>query len=110
MHVLIADDHALFRKALTMLVGKIDDGATCEGVGSVEELKQVCVNRQFDVVLLDIGLPDFDWPEQIDESNRVLGHAASSSSQEVRMYPTCVPHYALAHQATCPRQNQKKSR
>ncbi|GAB4125436.1 MAG: hypothetical protein Fur0040_07710 [Sideroxydans sp.] len=58
VRVLIADDHALIRKGLKQLLDDTDDlRVTGEAETGMEAIK-LALSGQFDVILLDISMPD----------------------------------------------------
>lgn len=58
IRVLIADDHPLFREALTQIVLDVDAAAQCSEAETVEQAVRCVVTEDgFDLVLLDLGLP-----------------------------------------------------
>lgn len=58
LRVLIADDHPLFREAMTQVVRLVDAGVRCAEAATLEQaLSLLNGDDQFDVVLLDLGLP-----------------------------------------------------
>ena len=63
IHVLIADDHALFRSGLKALLEKESDfrvvGETGDGLATVEAV----ADQQVDVLLLDITMPGMPGPK-----------------------------------------------
>ena len=57
-HVIIADDHPLFRDALKQTLGSALPGAAITEVGSVEKLLEaLSQNANADLVLLDLKMP-----------------------------------------------------
>lgn len=60
LHVVIADDHDLFREGLRQLLGSVEDievvGEACTGRQAVELVDQ----HRPDVVLMDISMPEMD--------------------------------------------------
>jgi DNA-binding NarL/FixJ family response regulator len=58
VHILLVDDHVLFRDGLAMLLGPLRPGLLTSHAGSVEEaLSLVDVGPAPDMVLMDLGLP-----------------------------------------------------
>ena len=72
IRVLIVDDHAVVRQGLRRILGEakgIEVGA--EAANGIEALKKIS-NERFDVVLLDISMPEkngLDTLKQIIEGN-----------------------------------------
>lgn len=58
MHLLIIDDHTLFREGLTALIHRDKSDANVVGVGSLLEAQEVAQNNKFDFVLLDLKLDE----------------------------------------------------
>ncbi|MDA3920436.1 MAG: response regulator transcription factor [Salinisphaera sp.] len=57
-NILIADDHPLFRAALSQAVSQALDEPAVKPVGSVEELNGVLASgEEFDLLLLDLNMP-----------------------------------------------------
>lgn len=58
LRVLIADDHPLFREAMTQVVRLVDADAECTEAATLEQaLSLLNGDDRFDLVLLDLGLP-----------------------------------------------------
>jgi DNA-binding NarL/FixJ family response regulator len=58
-HLLIADDHPLFRLALVQALRDVVEDATVSEAGTLEEARTVLATRSdVDLVLLDLHLPD----------------------------------------------------
>ncbi|MFZ6765584.1 response regulator [Undibacterium sp. Di26W] len=58
MHILIIDDHALFREGLALLLhGLLPDVETTEAGSCEQAFEQLRQGEDVDLVLLDIGLP-----------------------------------------------------
>jgi len=57
MHVLIVDDHPLFRKGVQALLAELDASVTTTGAGSIEDALSVIDRTEVDMVLLDLKLP-----------------------------------------------------
>jgi DNA-binding NarL/FixJ family response regulator len=57
--VLIIDDHPLYRKALLEIVGGLEKSVNSYEAASISEaLESISSNAEFDLVLLDLNLPD----------------------------------------------------
>lgn len=57
-HILIADDHPLFRIALTQAIGLAFPGGQIDQAGSIDEVQQVMQREQgYDLLLLDLHMP-----------------------------------------------------
>ncbi len=61
MHILLVDDHTLFREALFHVLNQLDNSVFILEAGNAEEAAQlVSRTRNLDLVLLDIDLPGVD--------------------------------------------------
>ena len=58
IRVLVVDDHIIVRQGLRMIMEEEPDMEVAGEAGSAEELMQKMVESEWDVVLLDITLPD----------------------------------------------------
>ena len=58
IRVLVVDDHVIVRQGLRMIMEEEPDMELAGEAGSAEELMQKMVESEWDVVLLDITLPD----------------------------------------------------
>jgi DNA-binding NarL/FixJ family response regulator len=58
MKVLIADDHAVVRKGLIQIISELPGGVDVEEACCGKDVVQKTQKRLFDVVVLDISLPD----------------------------------------------------
>jgi len=78
IRILIADDHALFRGGLRLLLESCGDMKIAGEVGTGRETLAACRKGKVDIVLLDINMPDIDGIEvlnrlrEIDSSIRVM--------------------------------------
>jgi len=61
LHILVAEDEALNILYLRRLLGR--DGHTISGVGTGTEAVKACQQQDFDLVLMDIGLPELNGME-----------------------------------------------
>jgi two-component system, NarL family, nitrate/nitrite response regulator NarL len=61
MHILLVDDHTLFREALLHVLNQLDDNVFILEAANAEEAAQlVSRSRSLDLILLDIDLPGVD--------------------------------------------------
>jgi len=62
MHILLVDDHTLFREALLHVLNQLDEQVVVLEAADVSEAKQLILHhsRNLDLVLLDIDLPEVD--------------------------------------------------
>ena len=61
MHILLVDDHTLFREALLHVLNQLDVQVVVLEAANVEEAAQLISHtRNLDLILLDIDLPGID--------------------------------------------------
>jgi two-component system, NarL family, nitrate/nitrite response regulator NarL len=61
MHILLVDDHTLFREALLHVLTQLDTKVVVlEAANALEAAQLIAHTRNLDLVLLDIDLPDMD--------------------------------------------------
>ena len=61
MHILLVDDHTLFREALLHVLNQLDDKVFILEAANAEEAAQIVSrSRNLDLILLDIDLPGVD--------------------------------------------------
>jgi DNA-binding NarL/FixJ family response regulator len=70
IRVLLVEDHAAFREALAFLLGRESDLEVVAQAGSLTEARGALPGGNFDVAVLDLGLPDGDGRELIGELRR----------------------------------------
>src|ERR1700757_2622590 len=63
LRILIADDHEVMREGTRLLIERQPGWEVCGVAGTGREAVQRTVALQPDVVVLDMGLPDFDGLE-----------------------------------------------
>jgi DNA-binding NarL/FixJ family response regulator len=63
MKILIVDDHVLFREGLVSLLSVQPDITIVDEVGTAQEAVEKALELKPDLILMDIGLPDFDGLE-----------------------------------------------
>lgn len=65
--VLIVDDHAVLGKGLSMLLNAQEDMEVCGQAGTAKEALKMCQEKDPQVILLDLSLPDQQGHEIIPE-------------------------------------------
>ena len=58
MNILLVDDHGIFREGMALLLKSLDPGITVAHARSARECLDKAATEIFDLVLLDLGLPD----------------------------------------------------
>ncbi len=74
--VMLVDDHADFRHLMTALVDREPDLEVVAQAGSLAEARQHCTEVEFDVAVLDLGLPDGNGAELIGDVREFNASAA----------------------------------
>lgn len=71
MHILLVDDHPLFREGMSMLLHSLLDNVSTMEAGSCEEaLEKLASTDQVDLMLIDIGLPGMSGLEGLSVVRR----------------------------------------
>lgn len=65
LNVLIVDDHAIFREGLKMILSDTPDMHVAGEAGTSNEALKLAREKRFDLVLLDISMPDRDGLETL---------------------------------------------
>ena len=60
MNILIVDDHDVIRQSLAMIIGSEFPKADCRKVTNAEECIDILRKENFDLLILDMNLPDMD--------------------------------------------------
>lgn len=68
--MLVADDHPMFRAAMTMAIRVIDPGARIVEAATMREVEAMVRQDRFDLILLDLHLPDGDGLEALMVARR----------------------------------------
>lgn len=64
-HVLLADDHLMFREGLKQLLNSVDDIRITADVSNGDDVLTILAKESFDLVLLDLNLPGIHDEELI---------------------------------------------
>jgi DNA-binding NarL/FixJ family response regulator len=67
IRVLLVEDHAAFREALAFLLNREPDLEVAAQAGTLAEAREALSDGNFDVAVIDLGLPDGDGRELIGE-------------------------------------------
>ena len=68
MKVLIADDHALFRDGLSMLLEKIDPKSVIFQAANFSQAQKILNDeKKVDLVIMDLDMPDMNWEDGLQE-------------------------------------------
>lgn len=70
MNILIVDDHAVVRSGVKQFLAGADEGARVEEADSGQGAVTLAAEKEWDLVLLDIGLPDLDGMEVLRRIKR----------------------------------------
>jgi DNA-binding NarL/FixJ family response regulator len=65
--LLLVEDHASFRQTLALVFDQEPDFEVVAQAGTVEEARQVMENREADLAVVDLSLPDGEGVELIEE-------------------------------------------
>jgi DNA-binding NarL/FixJ family response regulator len=71
LKIIIADDHAILRAGLTQIINREVDMKVVAEVGSGEELISKIMETDFDLVILDVGLPGRSGIETLKEIRKI---------------------------------------
>lgn len=75
MHVLLVDDHALFREGLALLLRQLNDAIAVHHAGSVAQaLERAAELATLDLVLLDLNMPRLSGREAVAAVRQQLDH------------------------------------
>lgn len=84
--MLVVDDHGLILEGICRLVGKIPEVVVANAVTSGKEAAKLIAERDYDIYILDVGLPDisgFDLITQIRELNENARIIVNTMHEEI---------------------------
>ena len=84
--MLVVDDHSLILEGICRLVGKIPEVVVVNAVTSGKEAAKLIAERDYDIYILDVGLPDisgFDLITQIHELNENARIIVNTMHEEI---------------------------
>lgn len=67
IRILLVDDHGIFREGAALLIKSLDQSIDVEHARSARDCLNLLARTRFDLVLLDLGLPDKPGFEAIDD-------------------------------------------
>jgi DNA-binding NarL/FixJ family response regulator len=70
LRIILADDHAVVRKGIKQILSEAFGGATFGEAGNIHELREVIGGEEWDILILDLAMPDGNGLEilkQIDK-------------------------------------------
>jgi DNA-binding NarL/FixJ family response regulator len=95
IRVMLVEDHAAFRHVMSVLLAREPDLEMVAQAESLDEARQHCTSVEFDVVVLDLGLPDGNGADLIVDvraANPAVGVLILSASLD----PTSLQRVTLA--------------
>ena len=83
MKVLIADEHALFRDGLGLLIEQLDGSATIlQASNFAQALKILDTEHKFDLIIIDLDMQDMVWEKGFDAIRAKAGDARLCNNRE----------------------------
>ena len=76
--ILLADDHPMCATALGMAAQQVEPEIAIDQVGTISDATALAQERKFDLILLDLGLPDVQGLAGLLMLRRVQPHARSA--------------------------------
>lgn len=70
IRVMLVEDHAAFRRAMALLLSREPDLDVVAEAGSLDEARRHAALVEFDVAVMDLGLPDGDGADGIADLRR----------------------------------------
>ncbi len=92
MKILVAEDHALFREALGNLLRKMEPAVEITEASRYSEVFAAVENTRFDLIILDLDLPDKEWDDGLRELKEKAGDGkivVVSASEDCRSMRRC---------------------
>ncbi len=74
MNLLLGDDHAILRAGLRKLLSAVFSGEVCEAANGREAMS-LALTKRFDLILLDLNLPDLGGLELLERLHQVSSAA-----------------------------------
>lgn len=90
---MLVEDHADFRDLMAILIGREPDLEVVAQAGSLAEARRLAATSEFDVVVMDLGLPDGDGTSLIGdlrEARNGVGVVVMSAGLDPRNYERAV--------------------
>lgn len=84
MKVLIADDHAVVRRGVRQILEEAPLGLAVDEAGSARETLKAVLDKDYDIVLLDIAFPDGSG---LDVLRQIRSHRPNTHVLLLSMYP-----------------------
>ena len=92
MRILLVEDHALFREALSLILEQLDDDVTFVFAGNGADARSACgYYNDLDLIIMDLALPDEDGLDLLPALRRqtvtvpIVVVSASEEPDKVRM-------------------------
>jgi DNA-binding NarL/FixJ family response regulator len=74
--IMLVDDHAVFRKALSFVLAHQEDMRVVAQAGTLREARETLRDQPVDIAVVDLSLPDGDGVDLIRDLRRANPHAA----------------------------------
>jgi DNA-binding NarL/FixJ family response regulator len=76
IRIMLVDDHAVFRKALSFVLAHQEDMQVIGQAGTLREAREALHDHPVDIAVVDLSLPDGDGVDLIRDLRRANPHAA----------------------------------
>ena len=73
-HVLLADDHAMFREGLKQVLSRTSDLVVVDEAGDAQQILDKVQKSDFDVIILDISMPGRDGMDVLKRLKQMKPH------------------------------------